>query len=138
MPITADGAILEGDIWPLPANATAHPRGAGTYSRVLGRYVREYQVISLMEALRRASLVAAQILEQVGPADEAGGAPAGRRRRRDHDLRSRDRRRSRNLRTPVEIRTIDVLTIADGVITALWVVSDELGMLTQLDAVGLG
>jgi predicted ester cyclase len=39
---------------------------------------------------------------------------------------------------PVEIRTIDILTIADGVITALWVVSDELGMLTQLDAVGLG
>jgi uncharacterized membrane protein YfcA len=38
---------------------------------------------------------------------------------------------------PVEIRTIDVLTIADGVITALWVVSDELGTLTQLDAVGL-
>jgi SnoaL-like polyketide cyclase len=38
---------------------------------------------------------------------------------------------------PVEIRTIDVLTIADGVITALWVVSDELGMLTQLDALGL-
>jgi ketosteroid isomerase-like protein len=37
----------------------------------------------------------------------------------------------------VEIRTIDVLTIADGVITALWVVSDELGMLTQLDAVQL-
>jgi len=37
----------------------------------------------------------------------------------------------------VEIRTIDVLIIADGVITALWVVSDELGMLTQLDAVQL-
>ena len=37
---------------------------------------------------------------------------------------------------PVEIRTIDVLTIDDGVITAIWVVSDELGMLTQLDAVG--
>ena len=37
----------------------------------------------------------------------------------------------------VEIRNIDVLTIADGVITALWVVSDELGMLNQLDAVGL-
>jgi predicted ester cyclase len=38
---------------------------------------------------------------------------------------------------PVEIRTIDVLTIADGVITALWVLSDELGTLTQLDAVQL-
>jgi SnoaL-like polyketide cyclase len=37
----------------------------------------------------------------------------------------------------VEVRTIDVLTIADGVIAALWVVSDELGMLNQLDAVGL-
>jgi predicted ester cyclase len=37
----------------------------------------------------------------------------------------------------VEIRTIDVLTIANGVITALWVVSDELGMLTQLDTVRL-
>ncbi len=37
----------------------------------------------------------------------------------------------------VEIRTIDVLTITDGLITALWVVSDELGMLAQLDAVGL-
>ena len=35
----------------------------------------------------------------------------------------------------VEVRTIDVLTIADGLITALWVVSDELGMLNQLDAV---
>ncbi|HET7855707.1 MAG TPA: hypothetical protein VFL41_04545 [Gaiellaceae bacterium] len=34
-------------------------------------------------------------------------------------------------------RTIDILTIADGLITALWVVSDELGMLTQLDVVRL-
>jgi predicted ester cyclase len=37
----------------------------------------------------------------------------------------------------VEIRTIDVLTIVNGVIAALWVVSDELGMLTQLDTVRL-
>ncbi len=37
----------------------------------------------------------------------------------------------------VEIRTIDVLTISDGLITALWVVSDELGMLTELDSVRL-
>ena len=38
---------------------------------------------------------------------------------------------------PVEIRTIDVLTIADDVITALWVLSDELGTLNQLDVVQL-
>jgi len=37
----------------------------------------------------------------------------------------------------VAIRTIDVLTIADGRITGIWVVSDELGMLAQLDAVRL-
>jgi ketosteroid isomerase-like protein len=37
----------------------------------------------------------------------------------------------------VEMRTIDVLTIADGLIASVVVVSDELGMLTQLDAVQL-
>jgi len=30
-----------------------HPRAAGTYARVLGRYVREYRVLTLMEALRK-------------------------------------------------------------------------------------
>ena len=37
----------------------------------------------------------------------------------------------------VVIRTIDILILADGMITALWVVSDDFGMLTQLDAVRL-
>ena len=36
-----------------------------------------------------------------------------------------------------EIRTLDVLTIAEGVVTAVWVVSDKLGTLAQLDAVQL-
>lgn len=31
----------------------AHPRGAGTYPRILGRYVREEKVISLEEAIRK-------------------------------------------------------------------------------------
>ena len=35
----------------------------------------------------------------------------------------------------VEIRTIDVLSITAGVISAVWVVSDELGLLRQLGAV---
>jgi predicted ester cyclase len=34
----------------------------------------------------------------------------------------------------VEVRTIDVLTVTDGRISAIWVVSDELGMLSQLGA----
>jgi hypothetical protein len=37
----------------------------------------------------------------------------------------------------IEVRTIDVLTVADGVITAIWVVADDLGLLRQLDAARL-
>lgn len=37
----------------------------------------------------------------------------------------------------IEVRTIDVLTIDSGVISAIWVVSDDLGLLRQLDAVRL-
>ncbi len=37
----------------------------------------------------------------------------------------------------VTIRTIDVLTVTDGRVSSIWVVSDELGLLGQLDAVTL-
>ena len=33
-----------------------HPRAAGTYARVLGRYVREQNVESLIDAIRKSSL----------------------------------------------------------------------------------
>jgi N-acyl-D-aspartate/D-glutamate deacylase len=45
----------------------AHPRGAGTYSRVLGHYVRERQALSLMDALRKMTLLPAQRLEAAAP-----------------------------------------------------------------------
>ena len=35
----------------------------------------------------------------------------------------------------VQVRTIDVLTVRDGLITQIWVVADDLGLLTQLGAV---
>ncbi len=73
IPFTVNGRPLEGDEWPLPENALAHPRGSGTFSRILGSYVRECQVISLMEALRRASLVPAQILEEAAPQMKSKG-----------------------------------------------------------------
>lgn len=41
----------------------SHPRAAGTFSRVLARYVREEQAIGLMQALRKMSLMPAQRLE---------------------------------------------------------------------------
>ena len=37
----------------------------------------------------------------------------------------------------IEVRTIDVLTVTAGVVSAIWVVSDDLGLLRQLDAVEL-
>ena len=41
----------------------AHPRGAGTYSRVLGQYVRDKGALSLMDAVRKMTLLPAQRLE---------------------------------------------------------------------------
>jgi dihydroorotase len=45
----------------------AHPRGAGTYARILGRYVREKNTLPLMEALRKMALMPARRLEAVVP-----------------------------------------------------------------------
>jgi N-acyl-D-aspartate/D-glutamate deacylase len=51
--IASDG-ILE--------NGKGHPRAAGTYARVLGRYVREQRLLTLGDALRKMSLLPAQRL----------------------------------------------------------------------------
>ncbi|HWW94868.1 MAG TPA: amidohydrolase family protein [Vicinamibacteria bacterium] len=45
-----------------------HPRNAGTYSRVLAQYVREKGTITLMDALRKMSLMPAEMLERSTPA----------------------------------------------------------------------
>ena len=44
-------------------NGRAHPRSFGTYSRVLGRYVREQKALTMMEALKKMTLLPAQRLE---------------------------------------------------------------------------
>lgn len=41
-----------------------HPRGAGTHARVLARYVRDQKTITLIDAIRRMSLMPAQRLEK--------------------------------------------------------------------------
>lgn len=46
----------------------AHPRGAGTFSRVLGRYVRERETLTLMEALHKMTIAPARRLEGAAPA----------------------------------------------------------------------
>jgi hypothetical protein len=67
VPYTTGRTLVEGDVWPLPANADAHPRVAGTFSRVVGRWVREDKVLTLMDALRRSTLAPAQLMEEAAP-----------------------------------------------------------------------
>jgi dihydroorotase len=49
------------------SDGRAHPRGAGTFSRVLGYYVRKKQALSLMEALGKMSYLPARRLEKAVP-----------------------------------------------------------------------
>jgi N-acyl-D-aspartate/D-glutamate deacylase len=67
---------------PLPMIATdgfgyetgnSHPRSAGSYSRILGVYVRERHVISLDEAIRKMTLMPARRLEARVPAMKKKG-----------------------------------------------------------------
>jgi N-acyl-D-aspartate/D-glutamate deacylase len=49
-------------------NGTGHPRTTGTYSKVLGRYVRDAGSLTLIDALRKMTLMPAQRLEARVPA----------------------------------------------------------------------
>ena len=48
-------------------NGKGHPRTAGTYSRILGKYVREQNALTLMDALTKMTLMPAQRLERRVP-----------------------------------------------------------------------
>ena len=51
----------------MPYAPGAHPRTAGTFSRVLGRYVREQGVVSLMDALKKMTIMPARRMQDVSP-----------------------------------------------------------------------
>jgi N-acyl-D-aspartate/D-glutamate deacylase len=57
--IASDGMMITG--------SKVHPRGQGTFSRVLGHYVREEKALDLMIALRKMTLMPAQRLEKRAP-----------------------------------------------------------------------
>ena len=56
--IASDGILERGK---------GHPRTAGTYSRILGRYVREQRALTLMDALTKITLMPAKRLERRVP-----------------------------------------------------------------------
>jgi len=59
----ADPAVIVASDGVPFVNGRAHPRGAGTFARVLGRYVRERGTLTLMEALGKMTLMPARRLE---------------------------------------------------------------------------
>ena len=54
-------------------NGKGHPRTSGTYSLILGRYVRERKALSLSDALAKCSLMPARRLERRAPAFASKG-----------------------------------------------------------------
>lgn len=63
--IAAPGVIIASD--GMPYAKLAHPRTGGTFSRVLGKYVREEKVIDLMTAIEKMTLLPAKRLESIAP-----------------------------------------------------------------------
>jgi N-acyl-D-aspartate/D-glutamate deacylase len=62
-----DGSIYEGEAWPLPPEASSHPRSSGTFTRFLRQWVRERKVVPLIDGLAKCTLIPAQILEESTP-----------------------------------------------------------------------
>lgn len=54
--IASDGMLEKGK---------GHPRGTGTFARVLGMYVRKEKLLTLMDGLRKITLMPAQRLEEI-------------------------------------------------------------------------
>jgi dihydroorotase len=63
--IASDGMMITG--------AKVHPRGQGTFSRVLGHYVRDEKALDLRTALRKMTLMPAQRLQKRAPAFQNKG-----------------------------------------------------------------
>ena len=60
--IAHPGVMIASDGVPF-INGTGHPRGAGTFARVLGHYSREKKLLPLMDALAKMTIQPAQRLE---------------------------------------------------------------------------
>ena len=65
MGIAAPGVMIGSD--GMTYAKLAHPRTAGTFARVLGKYVREDKVIDLMTAIEKMTLLPAKRLENIAP-----------------------------------------------------------------------
>lgn len=65
--------FIEENVWPLPKGSFAHPRSCGTFTKFIRMFVREQKQISILEAIRKTSLIPAQILEKSTPQMKSKG-----------------------------------------------------------------
>lgn len=63
--IAAPGVLIASD--GMPYAPLAHPRTAGTFSRLLGKYVRKEKVIDLNTAIEKITFLPAKRLERIAP-----------------------------------------------------------------------
>ena len=73
VPIFFGDGTTDTRTWPLPKDASTHPRTAGTFTRALRTMVRESGVWTWPEAFRRCSYLPARLLDDVAPAAKAKG-----------------------------------------------------------------
>ncbi len=70
---TVDSVIAQPLVSIASDGEDGHPRNAGTFSRILARYVRERGSLTLMDALRKMTIMPAQRLERSTPSAHAKG-----------------------------------------------------------------
>lgn len=63
-----DGSLYAGEDWPIGADKSSHPRSSGTFTRFLAQWVREREVVPLMEAIAKCTLIPARIVESCSDA----------------------------------------------------------------------
>ena len=65
--LISNDELIEDGVWPLPEGSYAHPRSSGCFSKFIKMYVRDQKKLSLMEAIRKSSLIPAQTIEKYVP-----------------------------------------------------------------------
>ncbi|MEH6558883.1 MAG: amidohydrolase family protein [Oceanicoccus sp.] len=72
--LTEDGVMVASDAMLMKdLSSRVHPRSVGTFSRVLGRYVRDQGVLTIPLAIRKMTLLPAKRLEDMVPAMKRKG-----------------------------------------------------------------
>ncbi|MBP0494481.1 amidohydrolase family protein [Roseomonas indoligenes] len=62
-----DASVYTGEEWPLPADASSHPRSSGTFTRFLRQYVLDRKAMPLLDGIAKCTLIPARVLEESTP-----------------------------------------------------------------------